>query len=124
MKENDNGLGMNAGTASHRLRQDLLFYYVNKDGVVCHHCKQPMERDNFYIGHIKPWRKEENALELFFDLNNITFSHLKCNVDNRRVPEKFTTEEIRQRRNARNRIYNSKTYSSEKRRQRYVEKGY
>jgi L-rhamnose isomerase len=124
MKENDNGLGMNTGTASHRLRQDLLFYFVNKEGAVCHHCKMPMERDNFSIEHIKPWRKEKNALELFFDLNNITFSHLKCNVDNRRVPEKFTDEEIRLRRNRRNVEYRARTYCPIKRKERYLEKGY
>lgn len=117
-------LGMNHATAANRLKRDLLFYFVTKDGIVCHHCNKPMERDNFSIEHIVPWLYAENAVELFFDLKNITFAHLKCNILKRRIPEKLTAEEIRIRRNERNAEYRARTYCPIKRKERYIEKGY
>lgn len=31
------------------------------------------------MDHKIPWRDENNAKDLFFDLNNVSFSHQKCN---------------------------------------------
>lgn len=70
-------LGMNPGTARHRLIRDLLFSYV-KD-VPCFHCGKPLTRDTFSIEHKTPWLDSDDPLGLFFDLDNISYSHESCN---------------------------------------------
>ena len=71
-------LGMNSSTASHRLVKDLLFSFV-KD-TPCYHCGGTLERENFSIEHKVPWLDSEDPKGLFFDLDNISYSHLSCNV--------------------------------------------
>lgn len=73
-------LGMGLGRASHKLLKDILFDFVSKTGHKCHHCGQQMERDNFSIEHKTPWLDSESPTEIFFDLENIGYSHLKCNI--------------------------------------------
>ena len=94
-------LGMNASTASHRLVKDLLFSFVEKSGHVCHQCGKPMTRDDFSIEHKTPWLDSEKPQELFFDLNNIAFSHKWCNIAAARKPNKLElTPEERKKHNA------------------------
>lgn len=84
-------LGMNPGTASHRLVKDILWSLIvetNKD--FCYKCNAKLTRETFSIEHKIPWLDSENPLELFFDINNISFSHLKCNVGSKRDPKKGT----------------------------------
>lgn len=73
-------LGMPYGTASGRLRKIILFDLLKRhqeNG--CYRCQQPIESvDDLSIEHKLPW--EGRSKELFWDLNNIAFSHLKCNV--------------------------------------------
>ena len=46
----------------------------------CHQCGDKIENiDNFSIEHKKPWLDSNDPLGLFFDLDNIGFSHLRCN---------------------------------------------
>ena len=81
-------LGMNYSTASNRLVKDILFNFIVVTGNnKCFQCGKPMERSNFSIEHKVPWLHSANPTEAFFDLNNISFSHLKCNVENARKPE-------------------------------------
>lgn len=77
-------LGMNPSTASQRLLKDLLFDFVIKSGYVCHKCGGGLTRDTFSIEHIVPWLDSNNPVELFFNLENIGYSHLVCNVGSRR----------------------------------------
>jgi hypothetical protein len=72
-------LGMNAGTASHRLVKDILFDFVSKSGCVCYRCGEKMCRETFSIEHKTPWLDSDNPVGLFFDLSNISFSHRICN---------------------------------------------
>lgn len=91
-------LGMNHGTAQNRLVKDILFSFINECGKnVCFHCGKSMERQNFSIEHKTPWLDSEDPLKLFFDLDNISFSHLSCNVGAARRTNKkyFTPEEAR-----------------------------
>jgi len=81
-------LGMNPSTASGRLVKDILFNLIDKHGEVCYHCGESMNRDDFSIEHIKPWLDSEAPKELFFDMDNIAFSHLKCNIKAGRRPRK------------------------------------
>lgn len=80
-RENDQ-LGMNYSTAQNRLRKQILFKYIkllNHD--ICFVCNQQIETiEELSIEHKIPWLDNENAKELFWDEDNITFSHLKCNT--------------------------------------------
>lgn len=73
-------LGLAFGTANSRLRKQLLFKYVSIAGAnVCFSCEGVIESvDDFSIEHKKPWFNKDP--ELFWDLDNIAFSHLKCNT--------------------------------------------
>ena len=77
-------LGMKYGTAYNKLRKSILFELVKetkKD--ICYRCKKKIENiDELSIEHKEDWLYSDNPKELFFDYNNISFSHLSCNVAN------------------------------------------
>lgn len=73
-------LGMNPSTASAKLIKDLLFDFVIKSGHKCFRCGGILTRDTFSIEHKVSWLNSDNPLKLFFDINNIAYSHLVCNV--------------------------------------------
>lgn len=77
-------LGMNPSTASNRLVKDVLFKLAKDAGHTCFQCKGELTRDTFSIEHKVPWLDSEDPIGLFFDLDNIAFSHLGCNVGARR----------------------------------------
>lgn len=73
-------LGMNHSTASNRLVKDLLWKLIwetNQEG--CHRCGKGMTRDTFSIEHKEAWLYSNDPVKLFFDLDNISFSHRSCN---------------------------------------------
>ena len=72
-------LGMSHGAANNRLKKALLFKYVwMADENICHVCGGDIESpEDFSIEHILPW--EGRDPELFWSLENITFSHIQCN---------------------------------------------
>lgn len=76
-------LGMPHGTAANRLRKILLFNQLKKHSEnVCARCGKSIETvDELSIEHLKPW--EGISAELFWDLNNVAFSHLFCNRPHR-----------------------------------------
>jgi hypothetical protein len=82
-------LGMNPSTASHRLVKDILWKLIEATGQdACCKCKELMTRETFSIEHKVPWLDSKTPAELFFDLDNISFSHLRCNVEDRRITKK------------------------------------
>tara|TARA_Y100001973_G_C5186894_1_gene328446 strand:+ start:917 stop:1453 length:537 start_codon:yes stop_codon:yes gene_type:complete len=78
-KKVDKFLGINKSTAMARLRKMILFELVKKAGMDrCHQCKFLIhDVAELSIEHIKPWLWKDK--KLFWDLNNIAFSHLSCN---------------------------------------------
>lgn len=73
-------LGMNPSTASHKLVKDILFQLVQETGKDwCFQCGAKIERNNFSIEHKVPWLHSDDPKALFFDLDNIAFSHKECN---------------------------------------------
>ncbi len=82
-------LGMPHGTAANRLRKMILFSLVQetkKD--VCFQCSKKIENiDNLSIEHKIPWLGNDS--KLFWDLDNIAFSHLRCNAGAARKPTKI-----------------------------------
>ena len=86
-------LGMNPATAQHRLRYDLLFRFAVGDGHKCFQCGNDLVRDDFSIEHKIPWLDSEDPVGLFFDLENIAFSHKSCNFRAARKPhQRFESE--------------------------------
>ncbi len=86
-------LGMDPGTAAGRLIKDLLFTFAIDAGHQCYRCCRPLTRTTFSVDHIKPWLNSPNPQEMFFDLKNIAFSHLACNVGDRRPSTNLITDE-------------------------------
>jgi hypothetical protein len=67
------------GTAGHRLRKLIMFHLFMKLGDnICFKCGKHIEMiSELSIEHIQSWQL--NGPELFWDIDNIAFSHLKCN---------------------------------------------
>ncbi len=73
-------LGMPFGTASNRLRKMALFSVLERHGEnVCYQCDRMIDAaGQLSIEHKKPWLHV--TPELFWDLDNIAWSHLSCNA--------------------------------------------
>lgn len=73
-------LGMPYGTAKAKLVKALMFKMakrLNED--ICFQCKEPiLTIRELSIEHKIPWLHGDN--KLFWDLDNIAFSHLSCNT--------------------------------------------
>ena len=82
-KNRDAFIGMPFGTAAHRLRKIIMFDLVKQLNLnFCYRCGSLIENiEDFSIEHKKPWLHKD--VKLFWDLNNIAFSHLKCNIYNK-----------------------------------------
>jgi HNH endonuclease len=85
-------LGIDPGTAAARLIRDLLFDFVG--ATECFRCGEPLTRESFSVDHKVPWLDSENPPALFFDLKNISYSHLSCNVADGRRPRRKTPEQL------------------------------
>ena len=124
-------LGIHPATASSILLRDILFDYVQKSGVKCYRCEGNLERSNFSIEHKDPWMKADNPREAFFDLDNISYSHQKCNYKaaKRKILKPCGTvasykrgcrcDECREAQNS----YRMSFYTPEKRRKQYLKTG-
>ena len=86
-KKNDT-LGMPHGTAANKLRKTVLFHLLKKLGEdTCFRCnEQIVNLEDLSMEHKKPW--EGISADLFWDINNIAFAHLRCNIRNHRTPHK------------------------------------
>lgn len=83
---------MNPSTAQGRLLRDILFDFVMKEDITCFHCQEELTRETFSIEHKEPWLDSENPVDMFFDIENISYSHLSCNTRAARRPKKYATE--------------------------------
>jgi hypothetical protein len=119
-------LGMPFGTAQNRLRKLVLFNLLQRHGEnTCFRCGDVIESvEVLSLEHKRPWLDAETSL--FWDVENIGFSHLRCNVaDARKLNKKYFTFEERQRAtheiDARSK---RKNYDPVKRRDKYLRHGY
>lgn len=73
---------MSHGKAGYILRKSIMFSLVKElSKNKCFRCNKTIDYvGEFSIDHILDWETSSNPKELFFDLSNITFSHLKCNI--------------------------------------------
>jgi hypothetical protein len=72
-------LGMPFGTATNRLRKMILFKLLVDSKInQCFRCREDIgSAEDLSIEHKEPWFNRD--VELFWDLNNIAFSHSWCN---------------------------------------------
>ena len=84
-------LGEAHGTACNRLRKIILFDLLSKlNRNVCYRCGLEIETvKDLSIDHKTPWLDSDDPSGLFYDLENISFSHLSCNCGNARQPNKI-----------------------------------
>lgn len=77
-------LGIPFGTASSKLRKILLFDAIKQLGKnTCFKCHaEILMIEDFTIEHKKPWLHVDP--KLFWDLDNIAYSHALCNTPDRR----------------------------------------
>ena len=81
IKKNEQ-LGMPFGTASAKLRKSILFNLLKETNKnVCYQCGKPIElEEELSIEHKVPWLDSDKPKDRFFDIKNIAFSHLSCNI--------------------------------------------
>jgi HNH endonuclease len=67
------------GTAGHRLRKLIMFHLLERHGEnVCFKCQKTIDApEELSIEHIRPWQLAGS--HFYWDMDNIAFSHLKCN---------------------------------------------
>ncbi len=108
-------LGEHPATASRRLQRDLLWHLVVSTAkTLCFRCDRPMSRDDFTIDHKVPWLNSADPIKLFFDLDNIAFSHDSCNKSAARRPNRKGHETSEWRRE-----YNARYYREHKEKWKY-----
>lgn len=75
-------LGVDPGTAAGKLRKSLLFSLIKElERNYCFQCGALIENENeLSIEHKIPWLHSDEPQKLFFDLTNIAYSHLSCNI--------------------------------------------
>lgn len=80
-KKKSQALGMPYGKAVHRLRKLVLFRVIKQAGLdVCSRCGQRIESaDEVSIEHTVPWQTARHPKAIFFDVDRVAFSHLRCN---------------------------------------------
>ena len=120
-------LGMPIGTASNRLRKMILFSLVCQLELnTCHQCgKEILSVGDLSIEHKEPWLQADDPVTSFFDLDNIAFSHLSCNVAAASHPHKKYADINETWRAARKRQWNRMTPDQRRvdRRKRYERYG-
>ena len=120
-------LGEPFGTAGSRLRKMLLFKYVNKCGeTICYRCNTEIKTiDEFSIEHKMSWMNSPDPKKDFFNLDQITFSHLLCNTAAAIKPnKKYHTVESRNEKTRKiNAASHRRNYTTEKRRERKLKTG-
>ncbi len=90
-KQKSELLGENFSTAAHKLRKSILFDLVKKLELDnCYRCTFKIDSiDQFSIEHIESWQRSDDPVGLFYDLENIAFSHLNCNIGAAYKPHKI-----------------------------------
>ncbi len=85
-------LGMRISMAAYHLTRQILFRLVQElHRDICFRCNKEIETlGEFSIEHKKPWLDVDPAL--FWDLENIAFSHRKCNSGAARIVRPWKKE--------------------------------
>ncbi len=78
-KKKSDQLGMSYGKATHKLKREIFFSFLKRLGEnVCFRCGKEIETSSdVTVDHKAPWLDEDTTL--FWNLDNIAFSHFSCN---------------------------------------------
>ncbi len=101
--------------------RDILWNFITKtNSDYCCRCGEKMERSNFSVEHLIPWLDSDDPVKLFFDMENISFSHYVCNNRAARRPTK-----VHANKNAGKRAWekNNRVYDPVKRKEQYKRTG-
>lgn len=84
-------LGINFSTAFGKLRKSIMLLLLKElHRNYCFHCGLEIVNEReLSIEHKIPWLDSNDPTELFFNLDNIAFSHLSCNVSRARRKAKI-----------------------------------
>ena len=76
-------LGMDVGTATHHLRQALMFSFAKRLGeTFCFRCREEiLTASDMSLDHMATWLDVDPAL--FWDVGNVALSHKRCNRPDR-----------------------------------------
>ena len=79
MNKKTEQLGIHYSTAQNRLKVMILFMLIKKTNMnMCYRCKTEIESHNeLSVDHKIRW--QDNDVSLFWDLDNVAFSHKRCN---------------------------------------------
>lgn len=82
IKKREELLEMSLGKARNIMIKSLLFDLAGKCGLNnCYRCGGEIKNvDDFHIDHKESWINHPNGKKLYFDVNNLAFSHGWCNV--------------------------------------------
>ena len=80
-KKKSEQLKMAHGTAAGKLRKMIMWRFIVLTGSNrCFQCKKYItDIDDLSIEHKVPWLDSEDPVGLYFDMDNIAFSHRSCN---------------------------------------------
>jgi 5-methylcytosine-specific restriction endonuclease McrA len=81
-KKKSDQLGLNYSTASHRLKKQIMLNLIELNGLSeCYRCGKKIEKaSDLSIDHKIDWIDSDDPCKLFWDLENIAFSHTNCNT--------------------------------------------
>lgn len=121
-KQKSELLGENFSTATAKLRKSILFDLVKRLELDnCYRCTLKITSiDHFSIEHIESWQMSNDPVGLFYDLENIAFSHLNCNIGAAYRPNKIYKDKVEYRKvNWAKHYANNKDEVLRKKRERY-----
>ncbi len=74
-------LGMSYSKAAHRLRRKILFTLAKRCGMTkCYRCDEEITDEvSLSVEHKIGWQYSEDPIKMFWDIDNIAFSHKSCN---------------------------------------------
>jgi len=74
-------LGDETKAARFKLLRALAYEYMKmKFHGLCHNCHKFVEREDFSLEHIIPWMNSFDPKRFFYDVQNLTISHISCNA--------------------------------------------
>lgn len=93
-KEKGKQLGVAYSTARSMLYKIIIFDLVRAANLnSCYRCGKVIDCiEDFSVDHKVEWMHQSNAKELYFDLLNIAFSHLRCNSTDHRCRRIFNNK--------------------------------
>lgn len=82
-EKKNNFLGVPISKAQYELKRRIIFMLIVESGrIKCYRCGKDLSVDDYSVEHKKDWLWKDP--DLFWDLDNISFSHKKCNIQGKK----------------------------------------